>query len=170
MAGTPAMFGGALARIANARFARYDPIAKLDPIDDVLSDDDSPERCEIAFVVWLRRVVERVARTSRIQSRARPGEIAAREAMAIHFVALHRGIANRRLLIDEVRNDARELRTHDRSRARDALERIHRQRCITCVELDLDGTARRFPARARERSPEIGRHDPTLDDASILCH
>src|SRR3954466_2593737 len=119
-----------------------DSVAELYTVNDVHSASHATERREISFVVRLRRVVQRVARTSRVEASAGPRQIAARKAMTVHLVALNQRVANRRFLIDEVRHNARELAAHDRALIENACERVHGERRVGGVELELDLSAR----------------------------
>src|SRR5690242_10554651 len=90
--------------------------------------------------------------------------------MAIHFVALDSRVANRRLLIDEVRHDARELAADNVPAVENARHRVHRQRRIAGVQLELDIAAYGSHPGARKRLAVVGRNDPPFHDRAIFRH
>src|SRR6188474_1861676 len=92
---------------------RRDLVAELELIDDLHTAHHTAECGEVAFVVGLRCVAERVPGPAGVEARGRPAQIAARQSATGHLITQCGCVPDGLLLCDEVGNEARELRADD---------------------------------------------------------
>src|SRR5688500_9377140 len=86
-------------------------VTKFDTVDHVHPADHATHRREVALVMRLHGVIERVTWASSIEAGARPAEIRPCQPMTVHFVALQRRADDAALLVDEIGNNAAEIGT-----------------------------------------------------------
>src|SRR5262249_54650895 len=139
----------ARAGVLLAHLRRGDRVAKLQAIDRVHSSYDAAKRREVTFVVRLRRAAERVTGAARVESGRRPGQIAAREAAAIHLVTQRDRVLDAVLLRNEIRHHPAELGADDVARLDLVHEVLDAKRRVAGIQLELDLSFGRRPDRAR---------------------